>query len=80
MDLRVHIPNPKFVGQIIMVGVGRADTLVDAKLVGVIVETMFCGNYIFRVGGEIIQRHEERECLAWPTFCDILALVPCRAL
>eukprot|EP00957_Ditylum_brightwellii_P157435 11982025-Ditylum_brightwellii.AAC.1 len=35
-DLQVHIPNPEFAGQIIMVAVGRADTLVDVrtKLVG----------------------------------------------
>eukprot|EP00957_Ditylum_brightwellii_P111614 8513520-Ditylum_brightwellii.AAC.1 len=47
------------------------------KLVGVILETMFCGDYVFRVGGEIIPRHKEREHLTWPIFCDILALVPC---
>ena len=61
---------------------GRADTLMDVrtKLVGVIVERMFCGDYVFRVGGEIIPRHKEREHLAWPIFCDILALVPCHVL
>eukprot|EP00957_Ditylum_brightwellii_P079954 6080741-Ditylum_brightwellii.AAC.1 len=65
-DLRVHIRNPEFAGQIIMVAVGCADTLADVrtKLVGVIVERMFCGNCVFRVGGEIIPRHKERECLA----------------
>eukprot|EP00957_Ditylum_brightwellii_P046295 3513006-Ditylum_brightwellii.AAC.1 len=30
-DLRTHIPNPKFAGQIIIVAVGCADTLVDIR-------------------------------------------------
>ena len=81
-DLRVHIPNPEFAGETITVAVVRADTLMDVrtKLVGVIVERMFYGDYVFRVGGEIIPRHKERDRLAWPIFCDILALVPCRVL
>eukprot|EP00957_Ditylum_brightwellii_P166577 12679754-Ditylum_brightwellii.AAC.1 len=45
---------------------------VRTKLVGVIVERM--------VGGEIVPRHKERECLAWPIFCDIVVLVPCHVL
>eukprot|EP00957_Ditylum_brightwellii_P134576 10260017-Ditylum_brightwellii.AAC.1 len=81
-DLHVHIPNPEFAGQIITVAVGCADTLLDVrtKLVEVTVERMFRGDYIFRVGGEIIPMRKERERLAWPIFCDIVALVPCRVL
>eukprot|EP00957_Ditylum_brightwellii_P139847 10656023-Ditylum_brightwellii.AAC.1 len=62
-DLHVHIPNPEFAGQTITAAVGCADTLVDVrtKLVEVIVDRMFCGDYVFRVGGEIIPRHKGRE-------------------
>eukprot|EP00957_Ditylum_brightwellii_P065694 4983015-Ditylum_brightwellii.AAC.1 len=81
-DLHIHIPNPEFAHQIILVTVGHADTLLDVrtKLVGVIVETMFHDDYVFRVGSEIIARHQERERLAWPIFCDIITLVPCHIL